>query len=510
MLRVLLLAGMAAMGSAWADDHGEEPPRFSMETLFDIEVAGDPQISPDGQVIVYERRRMDIESDRLVSHLWVYDLEKDEHRPLLSGDSRGSSPRWSPDGSKIAFLSSREGKPDLKLHLVGSDRTFSLATLQEGTSAPYWSPDGESLAFSMFVPAGPQSLISLPSKPEGASWADEISVFEDLDFRADGAGYLRPGERHLFTLTADGGTPRQVEEMPGGMRLTGWFDAETLLAVGNPDEERHLQAQVSQLFKVPLGAGEPEALTGRDGAVGEAIVGPRGRIAYTFTPDGDETYQQTELYVMRGDGSSPSNLTEDYDRSVAMISWRSPTSLLALADDRGITRLISIGSDGDIRTLTDAVGNIGTGRPYSSGAYSASDDGEIAFTLRQENRPADLAVLSGREMTQLTQLNEDALSHLALPEMRKVQVASSLGDYTIDAWVALPPGFEQDGSSPCCWKSTVGRIRCMGTISRPRCSDLLLKAMSRCGPILAAPPAMAPPSPKRSIWLIRVRTMTIL
>ncbi|NNU16086.1 S9 family peptidase [Parvularcula sp. ZS-1/3] len=447
MLRAALLAGMASFGFAFADDHGEAP-RFSMDVVFDLEYASDPQISPDGETIVYVRRSMDIETDRVASHLWVYDLESDEHRPLLEGGSAGSAPRWSPDGSKLAFLSSRDGKPDLKVHLVGSDRTYSLGQLQEGTSAPVWSPDGKRLAFSMLVPDGPQTLISLPSKPEGAQWAEGIRVYEDLTFRADGAGYLRPGERHVFVVPVEGGTPRQVSKVPGGLSGPQWLDDETLLGTGNADEDRDLQALVSRVYKLPLDGGEAEALTGADGSAGGVQVGPGGRIAYTFTPDGKKTYQQTELYVMRADGSGKKNLTEDYDRSVGSVRWRGRDSFYALAEDRGLVRLVTISSGGDVSTLTDEVGNEGTGRPYSSGSYSVSKDGEIAFTRRVMNRPADLALLEGRKVEQLTSLNEDALGHLAMPEMMKVSVPSSVGDFEIDAWIALPPGFEKDGSAP--------------------------------------------------------------
>jgi acylaminoacyl-peptidase len=454
-----LMTGLAAPALATAQQQATEAPTgtgeradlFTAERVFDLEYAANPQIAPGGRRIVYERRSMDIETDRVRSDLWLIDLDGDTHQPLLDRDTQGSSPRWSPDGERIAFLSSREGgKPDLKVHIVESDRTYSLAQLQEGTSAPVWSPDGERIAFSMLVPRQDQNFISLPQKPEGAEWAPQIRVFTDLTYRADGRGYLTPGDRQLFVLPVDGGTPSQASDMPGGLTDVAWLDDETLLGVGNPDEERDLQSSISQIFRVPLDGGEPEAMTGRDGSASSPTVDRKGqRIAYLFTPDGEKTYQQTELMVMDADGDNTRSLTGEYDRSPQMIAWHgSGQSVLGLVGDRGLLRLVEFPMSGEPRTLADDVGSQGVARPYASGSFSASGRGDIAYTIATDGKPSDVAYLRGRKKEVLTSLNEDFLSEVTLAEVEKFEIPSSLGDYDIDAWVAFPPGYEKDGDAP--------------------------------------------------------------
>ena len=445
------VAAAALMGTAWADHEGDEPKTFSAAMVFELEYASDPQISPDGEHVVYVRRSMDIEKDAAMGTLWLVDVSSGEQRPLLEGGSQGGAPRWSPDGSKIAFLSVRDGgKPDLKVHLLEDDRTYSRAKLQEGASPVAWAPDGDHLAFTMLVPEQPMTLGSLPPKPDGAEWAPAIQVTDELTFRFDGAGYLTPGDDQVFVVPVEGGTPKQVTHMPGGMGQATWLDDTALLAVGNPDEKRDLQPSIAQLFRVPLDGAEPVALTSRTGVAFAPTVSPNGtRVAFLAVPDGEKTHQQTELFVMGADGSDAKNVTLDYDRPLSGIAWHPKgSSLLATTLDRGTVRLVEFGLGGEVKTLATDVGGEGVGRPYDSGSFSVSSKGTVAYTQQKRSRPADLAVLSKGEAKTLTQLNEDALGDVAMAKIEKFEVPSSVGDYKIDAWVAYPPNYKKDGSAP--------------------------------------------------------------
>ena len=81
--------------------------------IFELEYADGPRISPDGRRVIYERHSMDIMTDSVRSNLWSINIDGSDHRPLLSGRAGYFSPRWSPDGSRIAYISTAEGSPQL-------------------------------------------------------------------------------------------------------------------------------------------------------------------------------------------------------------------------------------------------------------------------------------------------------------------------------------------------------------------------------------------------------------
>src|SRR5580658_8279890 len=109
----LLLSPLAANAQ-------KTPDRLEAMDVFRVQVASDPQISSDGKHVVYVRQSADISSDRRVSNLWTVNFDGSEHRPLTSGTYSDTSPRWSPDGTRLAFVSDRDGKSQLYVRWMDS------------------------------------------------------------------------------------------------------------------------------------------------------------------------------------------------------------------------------------------------------------------------------------------------------------------------------------------------------------------------------------------------------
>ena len=429
---------------------------FSADDVFNLEYAADPQISPDGKTIVYARRSMDRQLDRSSGTLWSIDVASGTHRPLLQDETVTSGPRFSRDGKRLVYLASNEGKPALRVLHLDTSRSFALAQFERAPGAPVWSPDGSQIAFSMFVPAADAPKFAEPVKPpEGATWSEPVRIFDTLQFRFDGRGYLEQGASQVFVVPAEGGSPRQITRGATPFQLPAWLDDNSLLVVGNDDPDRELDPIESEIYRVDLTTGERTLIISRDGPDFAPVVSPNGKlIAYLGYDDHRLAHEQMDLYVANSDGSNPRNLSANYDRGLTGIAWRGDgNAVIAMAETDGELSLLSFPLRGAPTVLTNKVGGTSLGRPYAGGNFSvATNSGArpaIAFTVASTDRPAEVGYLrgAGKEKV-LTKLNEDALAHLDLAVVEEFTVKSSHDQRDIEAWVALPPGFKADGSYP--------------------------------------------------------------
>ncbi|MBM3791485.1 MAG: S9 family peptidase, partial [Acidobacteria bacterium] len=104
-------------GSGWLWSNAKEP--LTAGDYFQLENVSDPQIAPDGSSVVFVRQWPDIMTDRQYSNLWIVNFDGSDLRPLTTGEFSDSSPRWSPDGLRLAYISNREG--DRQIHVRWMD-----------------------------------------------------------------------------------------------------------------------------------------------------------------------------------------------------------------------------------------------------------------------------------------------------------------------------------------------------------------------------------------------------
>ena len=189
----------------------QEKTNLKLLDIFDMEYVSDPQISPDGTRIIYVRNFKDIMTDKNLSNLWIVNFDGTENRPLTTGNQNDNSPRWSHDGKKIIYKSNKaDEKTKVYLYWLDSKAETALTHGEHVPNNISWSYDDQTLAFDMFVPEKDPSIIKMPGKPKGASWQNPPTYIDDIKYRSDGEGYLKPGHKQLFTLPIQGGTPKQL------------------------------------------------------------------------------------------------------------------------------------------------------------------------------------------------------------------------------------------------------------------------------------------------------------
>src|SRR5690554_975053 len=196
------------MFASFVSDANTTVRPLQLDDVFELEFAADPQPSPSGEHIVFVRAWMDREQDRRRSSLWMMNSDGSNLQALTDRNVNASSPRWSPTGDRIAFLANGQ----IQMLWLDSGRTAQVTTLQQGAGSIEWSPDGNWLAFSMFTPKAKPAPVSLPGKPAQAEWAAPPIYIDDMNYRADGRGFLASGYSQIYLVSAQGGSAIQLTE----------------------------------------------------------------------------------------------------------------------------------------------------------------------------------------------------------------------------------------------------------------------------------------------------------
>ena len=432
----------------------ENKNRFEMIDVFDLEYVTEPQISPDGTRIIYVRNFMDIMKDKKRSNLWIINSDGSGHRPLTTGNTNDSSPRWSPDGSRLVYASSDDGSQQIFTRWMDSGQTARITRLTQAFTELTWSSDGKWIAFSMLVPKENKPFAELPSKPEGAQWAEPSKVIDRMIYRFDGAGYLKPGYWHLYILPAEGGTPRQLTtgDFDYNSQISWTPDGKFLLFSANRNPDAEYDPNNSEVYELSIADGSIRPLTSRKGPDNNPVISPDGRtIAYTGYDDRYQFYQVTRLYIMNRDGSDPKALTEKLDRDIASPAWTADgKSICYKYDDQGDTKVGCVNLNSDLRKIANNLSGTSLDRPYSAGSFSLAKNGTFAYTFSQSDRPADLGVanLARQDGRRITNINEDLLAHKELGKVEEIWYESSHDQRKIQGWIVKPPGFDPSRKYP--------------------------------------------------------------
>src|SRR5213594_5198411 len=215
-MRVLLLALAASCSVVTL---AAQQRAISDSDLFAFRWVASPQISPDGRQAAYVLVTVNAKHDGYETSLWLVNTDGASPPRRLTAGPRDGTPRWSPDGSTLAFLRARDGRPQLFLQPLAGGEARQVTDLPKGASAAAWSPDGKTVAFTSTTT--PEDLAKKDKTEEPKS---DVRIITLAEFRADDEGYLDPAEHtHIWTVPA--GMPGDEPAKPRQV-TSGAFDEE--------------------------------------------------------------------------------------------------------------------------------------------------------------------------------------------------------------------------------------------------------------------------------------------
>ena len=423
----------------------QEMGRLNVNRYLSWEDVQNPQLSNDGKKIVYTRRWVDAINDNWESSLWIMNVDGKKNRFLV----HGSSPKWSPDGTRIAFFApGKQGGAQIFVRWMDAEGAISqVSRVTDSPSNITWSPDGNSIAFQMVVPPEDEGLwnIKMPPKPDKADWTTKPTIIERLNYRRDRVGYRPKGYRHIFVIPADGGTPHRLTHGNWHHDAFKWMpDGKTIVFESLRIEDAEYKWRESEIYSVDVESGEIRQLSNRKGPDRGPVPSPDGKfIAYTGHDWSDDTYIEEGIYFMKSDGSKPEQIAQEMGRRPGNLTWAE--------DGSGIYYTASINGTSNLYFAPLS----GKSRPVTKGNHMLriTDIGKRGLavgTLSSYKVPKNLVSFTIRNPLQIETIyvsNKTHLSEVKLGEVEEIWY-KSVDNFNIQGWIVKPPDFTPSKKYP--------------------------------------------------------------
>jgi dipeptidyl aminopeptidase/acylaminoacyl peptidase len=402
-----------------------------------------PRLAPDGRTVAFVVTTIDLDENTYRSRVWLAATDgSTPPRPFSSGEHRDGTPRWSPDGRLLAFVSHREdeGCEIYVLPVDAGGEAARLATWPEDVDELEWSPDGTRLGF-----AARQRDEARYGKKEAKDQPPRRIT--RLFYRLDNSGFTVDRPRHLFVVPADGSAkPRAVTTGTASDDGLSWSpDGRTVVFSAGRHERWDLDL-VADLYTVDADlAGEPQPLTDGSAYYFLPAFSPTGELIAAYWTDALIGPTHSQVVVTPTGGGASRVLTRDLDRNCAPYpSARPPmwdgTDLLFAVEDAGNTHVYRVASDGDDKPRLV----LGGERTIASFDARAS---VIAYAATDATTPSDLFVLVDGEERQLTTIGARFPERHDLSTPERFTAVSSDGS-EVEAWIMRPAGFAAGARYP--------------------------------------------------------------
>src|SRR5438876_3346246 len=420
--------------------------RFTNDGLLKVRRVGDLQVSPKGDLVAFTITDVDKAANKSSTQIYVVPLGAGEVRQLTNDEHSSVSPRWSPDGEKLAFISARDGEDQIWTIDVSSGALKKITSLSTGAGDPVWSPDGNWLAFASDVyPECLSDACNQKRAEEKAQSKVKVHVATRLLYRHWKS--WKDGTRsHIFVVSVNGGeardlTPGDYDAPPfslGGPTDYAFSpDSKELAVVSNHDKVEATSTN-ADVWVVSVRGGGPRNITAANhGYDGSPRFSPDGRfIAYRSQATAGYESDRFRLMLYDRKTSRAQSLSESLDSWVDEFTFSPDSKWVYLAaEERGKEPIYSVStSGGPVKKIVPEGFN---------GDINVTADGKtLVFSRSSMTRPSEIyrANADGGGANALTTTNEPALAPFNLKSAEEVTWTGAAGA-KVAGWILKPANF---------------------------------------------------------------------
>jgi acylaminoacyl-peptidase len=424
---------------------------YKIAPIFPMQPLSDPQISPDGDRVLFTYTTANMKENRYDSHIWLLHLKNRTLRQFTHGKGNDNNPRWSPDGRNILFLSNRKSeqekaedeKAKMQVWVIPADggEARRITFVEEGAQRPTWSPDGKTILFFCNVFEGERAKDS------------DTKIIRRIKYRFDGRGYFWGMRTHLFSVPSKGGGVRQLTDGEFDVETATWSpDGKQIALVSNLEEDADLSF-FNNIYTIPAKGGKPKILWN-----GEKEGIDIRTTTLEWSPDGKHlafagrviedtnfvSYKNAHVWILPVKGGKAKNLTVDFDRTVSFLGqlkW-SPTSrhVYFTVPEHGSIQLCRVSLDGKVeRVIKGRISVLG---------FSLDRSGSIiAFNTTDATTPSELWIKDESGVRRVTNMNRGLLMKLRPIKPDEFWFKASDG-VRVQGWIIKPRNFDEGKKYP--------------------------------------------------------------
>lgn len=429
-------------------------PMLPMD-LMDLQRVSDPQLSPDGRWIVFVITRTNVEKNSRNSDLWILAATGGEPRRLTFSPTADDSPRWSPDGKKIAFISGREGSSQIWMMHMDGGEPRKITDLSTEAGGLCWSPDGRRLAFvSDVYPDCQDDACNRQKDQEAAGSKVKAGLFDRQPFRVWNR-WRGEKRSHLFVVSAEGGPAKDLT--PGGKDVPPFDlggpqdydfspDGTEICFARTTDDDESISTN-HDLWIVPTAGGNPVRITRNPAADNTPKYSPDGRfLAYRSHQRPGFEADRWRLMIYDRKSREHAVWAESWDRSVSDFVWSPDSKSLFLIADEQARSSVFLGNVADgIQAVPRKI--LGKG---SQGNLQIGKDGNTLVFLQQSlTMPAEIctAQRDGSQIRQITSVNRSLVDEIDFPVPEEIWWKGA-ADAQVHGWLIKPPKYQAGTKYP--------------------------------------------------------------